>query len=451
MSRRDGDSGKAEAAAQGAAPASRGRRLLKLAGMTASVMGRYAATRVGAVFRDSEDAARLLASAHTLSGERIARTLGELKGAVMKVGQMASIANGILPQELTDALSRLRREAPPVPYAVIAGQIEAELGAPPEKLFARFDREPCAAASIGQVHRATTSDGREVVVKVQYPGVDASCDTDLTHLKLALKASGLIPGQKQALNDLFAEVRSRLHEELDYCNEADNVRLFREFHVRHPFIVVPEVIDERSSRRVLTLTYEDGDPIERVERDYPQELRDRFGEHIFRMVAAQLFELGALHADPNPANFAFRRDGTLVLYDFGCVKKLRRETVDAYRDLLRCGIEENYACVEGGLRALGALRPDAPPMDHEFYRTWRNIFVPPFLPDRHFDFGTSTIHESAIRNIPSIFRHMQSFTPPREVMLIDRVLVGQYWNLRQLRVRAQFRPLLDPYLANGAE
>ncbi|MFO0636951.1 MAG: AarF/UbiB family protein [Nannocystaceae bacterium] len=158
-------------------PATKGRRLLRLASMTAQVAGGYAKSRIKAVFQSPEAAARDRAETARSSGELIAKTLGELKGAVMKVGQMASIAKDILPRELAEALATLQREAPPMPYEVIEEQIERELGSSPATLFRRFDKTPFAAASIGQVHRATTDDGREVVVKVQYPGVDEAVDS----------------------------------------------------------------------------------------------------------------------------------------------------------------------------------------------------------------------------------------------------------------------------------
>src|SRR5690606_33480194 len=292
-------------------PVSRGKRFMKLATMTASVAGTYTKSRVASVFK-SEDAAEESWSAMNLAnGELIAKTLGELKGAVMKVGQMASIARDVLPKELSDALGALQREAPPMPFEVIAEQIEREFGQAPERLFRRFERLPFASASIGQVHRATTDDGQEVVVKVQYPGVDEAVDSDLAHLRLALRASGLMRIDKKALDAVFEEVRARLHEELDYCNEADNVRTFRELHAAHANVIVPRVIGERSSQRVLTLSYEPGDTLAEA-REYPQEVRDRLGLLLFDVLAEQIFRFRTLHADPNPANFAFRRDGSLV-------------------------------------------------------------------------------------------------------------------------------------------
>ena len=428
-------------------PVTKGRRFFKLAGMTAQVAGSYATTRIKSMFQSEASAETDLKAAHERNGSRIARTLGELKGAVMKVGQMASIAGDILPKELAEALRGLQREAPPVDFEVIAGQIERELGAPPESLFRKFDRTPFASASIGQVHRATTDDGREVVVKVQYPGVDTAVSSDLSQLKLVLKASGLIKVRKQALDEVFKEVKARLAEELDYCNEADNVRKFREYHARHPFVVIPEVVGERSAQRVLTLTYEPGDHVSDLEElGYDQPTRDLLGQHLFRLLIDQLFEFRNLHADPNPGNLAFRRDGSVVLYDFGCVKQIPDAIIEAYGKTIRSGIEEDYVGVEQGLRALGVLNPDGPPVEHAYYKIFRDIFALPFLADEVFDYGRSTIHDEVLQQVPGALKRIESFQPPSELVFIDRAIAGHYGNLRKIGARGRFLAMLWPYL-----
>lgn len=429
-------------------PAQKSKRFWKLAGMTASVAGNYARTQLKGAFQSAEEKVREKAASHQVNGELIAKTLGELKGAVMKVGQMASVANDVLPKELADALRTLQKEAPPMPFAVIEGQIRSEFGASIESLFARFDREPFAAASIGQVHRARTDDGREVVVKVQYPGVDESCDSDLAHLKVALRASGLVRLDKRALNELFEETRERLHEELDYCNEADNVRLFGKFHARHDFVVVPEVVGPRSSQRVLTLSYEPGDHLhDLVELGYSQELRDRIGVNLFHMMAEQLVHLEAIHADPNPANVAFRPDGTVVLYDFGCVKRCKRKVVFDYFTTLKAALDEDYPAVDRGLDALGARNMEGPEIEPvSFYREWRDVLLEPFLSMEPFDYGASNIHDGVMRLVPGFLKKVNAFKPPREVVFIDRAIIGHYGNLRNLGARFSPGALLPPYM-----
>jgi len=418
-------------------PPSRGKRFLKLAGMTASVAGNLAKTKVKSLFQSDEDAASAREQSNRDSGNRIAKTLGELKGAVMKVGQMASIAEDVLPKELAEALGKLQREAPPMAFEVIAGQIERELGAPPESLFARFDPEPFAAASIGQVHRAQTDDGRDVVVKVQYPGVDEAVDSDLAQLKVALRASGIVNIGREALNASFKEVRARLHEELDYCNEADNVRLFRAFHgPRHPFVTIPEVVGERSSKRVLTLTYEPGDSIGKLdELGYTQVERDRLGQHMWLMMCSQVFEFGLIHADPNPGNFAFRRDGTLVMYDFGCVKRLEPTIITAYHDVILSGLDENWDEVDEALLRLGVRRPSGARPENEFYKRWRDAFAKPFLASDVIDYREATIHDDVMKLIPASVKRMSSFQPATELIFLDRMVAGHYGNLRKLEAR----------------
>jgi predicted unusual protein kinase regulating ubiquinone biosynthesis (AarF/ABC1/UbiB family) len=418
-------------------PPSRGKRFLKLAGMTASVAGNLAKTKVKALFQSDEDAASSREEANRESGNLIAKTLGELKGAVMKVGQMASIAEDVLPKEIAEALGKLQREAPPMPFEVIAEQIERELGGPPTSLFRRFESEPFAAASIGQVHRAQTDDGRDVVVKVQYPGVEEAVDSDLAQLKVALRASGIVNVGREALNASFKEIRARLHEELDYCNEADNVRLFRAFHgPRHAFVTIPEVVGERSSKRVLTLTYEPGDPIGKLdELGYTQVERDRLGHHMWLMMCAQVFEFGLIHADPNPGNFAFRRDGTLVMYDFGCVKRLRPEIITAYHDVILAGLAKQWDAVDDGLLRLGVRRADGPRPENEFYERWRDAFAKPFEASEVVDYAKCTIHDDVVKLIPASVKRMASFQPATELIFLDRMVAGHYGNLRKLEAR----------------
>jgi predicted unusual protein kinase regulating ubiquinone biosynthesis (AarF/ABC1/UbiB family) len=419
-------------------PATRGRRFLKLAGMTASVATSFAKSRVQEMFQGPENRESRRAETHERMGERIAKTLGELKGAAMKMGQMASIAGDILPREVAQALQVLQKDSPPMPYSVVSSVVERELGSPPELVYRRFDPTPFASASIGQVHRAQLDDGREVVVKVQYPGVDDAVDSDLTHLKVALRASGLLRIDKQVLGRLFEEARARLHEELDYCNEADNVRLFREHHRRHPFVVVPEVVGERSAKRILTLTYEPGHTLQELDAlGVAQEVRNQLGLNLFGLSLSQIFELGAIQSDPNPANFAFREDGRVVLYDFGCVKRIQPAIAEAYGRTLRCGIIEDYAGVEQGMLDLGARNPLGPPMSAAFYKDWRDVFFGPFLAGE-FDYGRAAIHEEVKRRIPGFLKHLPSFQPPVEVVFIDRLMAGHYWNLKALRAQGRF-------------
>jgi predicted unusual protein kinase regulating ubiquinone biosynthesis (AarF/ABC1/UbiB family) len=420
-------------------------RMLELTGMTAAVAGRYLGTRLLNAFSGAQRSERRLAVAHAGAGARIARTLGDLKGPVMTLGQLASMSTGLLPREIAEALSVLRRDAPPAAYEVIAGQIEAELGAPPERLFASFDREPFAAASIGQVHRAVTDDGRAVAVKVQYPGIGSSVDADLAHVRFAFKASGAFRRRREAFERFFEEMRSRLTEELDYTREADSARLLGGFHERHPWVRVPLVVGERSAARVLTLSFEDGDPIERA-AGYPQEIRDILGARILELIYSEVFALGALHADPNPANLGFRADGTFALYDFGSVKRFTDAERAGLRDVVRGALGRDLERVEAGVTALGARNPDGPPLDLEVYGFWIDLLAPLFQLPEPFDFGASAIHREMITALPRFRGHAASFRLPVGLMLLQRTNIGHYGNLRTLGARFAPRAVIERIL-----
>lgn len=426
---------------------SRTGRFIRLAGMTASVASRYAGERARQFLSGNEDEARRSAN-YTRMAEQIADTLGDLKGAVMKVGQIASQTQDFLPKEFSDALQRLQKEAPPMPFEVIVEQIERELGKPVSALFKHLEEEPYAAASIGQVHRGVTRKGEQVIVKVQYPGVDESCDSDLKQLRLALKLGGLIKLPKESVDLLFGEIRARLREELDYENEARNIKLFRDFHKSDPGLIIPAVYEELSSRRVLTLELVEGDHISQLTPDrYDQATINRIGQHLFKTMADQLFRFQCIHGDPHAGNFAFRPDGTVILYDFGCVKKLKPEVVEAYRNAVISAINEDYAALDRYLIDLGARVEEKPPVDEAYYAMWRDIFIRPFANrSEPYDFAESTLHKDVARKTATVFKYLDYFKPPVESIFIDRMIAGHYWMLKRLGVQAAFRDQLEQYL-----
>ena len=426
-------------------PPTKGRRFLRLASMTAGVASDYAKSRVRNIVsgESEEDKAQM----RTAAGERIAKTLGELKGAAMKVGQMASAAKELVPQEVAEALAILQKEAPPIPYEVIAEQIESELGFAPELLFQSFDPEPFAAASVGQVHRAVTDDGREVVVKVQYPGVDHAIDSDLSQVRMALRMGGFLSMPKDMADALFEEMRLRLHEELDYCNEADNVRRFRAFHKDHDHVIVPDVVGERSAQRVLTLTYEPGLSMQDiVNGDHPQALRNTLATQLSQMFVDQIFQLNWIHGDPNPANFAFREDGRIVLYDFGCVKYLPPEIVGGVADILVAAKKKDWTGLDRALIALGPLRPEGAPLEPRYYQRWLDAMAGPLYVDGPYDFGSATMGEDLVKLMPSTLKRMHRFQPAPELAILDREVAGLYDIAKALGAHVPLLGILQPYL-----
>jgi predicted unusual protein kinase regulating ubiquinone biosynthesis (AarF/ABC1/UbiB family) len=366
----------------------------------------------------------------------------------MKVGQIASQTQDFLPREFSDALERLQKEAPPMPFEVIVGQVESELGKPVSELFEYLQEKPYAAASIGQVHRARLHDGTDVIVKVQYPGVDESCDSDLKQLRMALKLGGLLKMPKEHVDQLFGEIRVRLKEELDYENEARNLKEFQAFHASDDWIEIPTVFASHSSRRVLTMELVEGDHISEVTpARYDQNTINLIGHRIFTMMADQLFRYQCIHGDPHAGNFAYRPDGTIILYDFGCVKKLKPEIVEAYRNALVSALEEDYAALDRHLIALGARVESQPAVDEAYYAMWRDILIQPFDSDTPYDFAESELHKDVAAKTTTVFKYLDYFKPPVESIFIDRMIAGHYWMMKRLGVQAAFREELEEYLA----
>jgi predicted unusual protein kinase regulating ubiquinone biosynthesis (AarF/ABC1/UbiB family) len=426
-----------------------GKRFMKLAGMSASIAGNFAKNRIKGALGTLTEEERMREREQLFSqvGEQIANTLGEMKGAVMKVGQIASQFKDVFPKEIADALAKLQKESPPMPFAVIERQIRQELGKEPSEIFAFVDSKPFAAASIGQVHRARTHAGEEVVIKVQYPGVDQCVESDLKHLRFALKMAGVLKVDKAMLDAIFDEIRRSLVDELDYVKEAQNVREFAAFHASDPLIVVPRVFDEYTATRVLTLAYEPGDDIRQVQAPrYSQEMINTLGHRLVSAIGAQIYSLHAVHCDPHPGNFAFRTDGTLVIYDYGCIKKIKPEIVAALRRSTRAAISGNYAELDQALISLGVRNAEhAPHMPADFYAPWVGIVHQAFS-ETPFNFGTATLHEDVMRLARHSLKHWEAFRASPDTMLVDRAIGGHYWTLKQLGVNTAFRDALHKAL-----
>lgn len=312
-------------------PRGRVRRTMPLAGFTA----RAAGGRVVAALRKQAGDADAVDRFHERTAERYAELLGHSKGVLMKAGQMVSMvdATAVGFGELSPyqrALTRLQGDAPPMDARLAREVVEAELGCTIGEVFTGFSDEPMAAASIGQVHRATLADGRDVVVKVQYPGVAEAIRDDLANTELLTTfvrfMNSTVPGSMPDLRRASQELTERISEELDYRHEAANITAFAELYRDHPFIRIPDVVLEASADRVLTMTYLDGlDWADALAAD--QDLKNCWAEVISRMLTGSYRHANLFHADPHPGNYRFGPDGTVGFVDFGCVKvfsELRR-------------------------------------------------------------------------------------------------------------------------------
>lgn len=422
------------------ANSSAGRRFMKLAGMTASIATKAVSTSIKNINADEEKKLESRSQLYSEIGIKIAETLGEMKGAVMKVGQIASQYKDIFPPEVQTAIAKLQRQAPSMPFAQIKNQVEKELGQPILDIFQSFETEPFAAASIGQVHKAVLKNGQAVVVKVQYPGVDQACESDLKQVRLALRLMGVIKIDRKLQDEIFNEIQDSLYTELNYEIEAQNLTVFRTFHAHlDEKIIIPQVYPEYSSRRILTLSQETGESIETAST-WSQEKRNELGHRLFQAIGQEIFYLKRFHCDPHPGNFAFREDGSVIVYDYGGVKTLSHETVDTYKQLIQAARTQNVAGIEDNLRQLH-VRTDKGQIPQEWYLQWLEILMRPLV--TKYDFAKNSAHHDGVKLVKQSLKYWDSFQPSPETLMVNRTVSGHYWNLISLKVHDDFSQLFE--------
>lgn len=352
-------SGRGTARAVGV-PSNRFLRLARFGSMSSGIAGRaaYAAARDLArgtrpVWRDA-----LITPSNI---RRLTDELAHMRGAAMKIGQLMSMDTGdVLPPELTEILARLRDDAHYMPPKQLKRVLAAEWRDDWLKHFARFDVRPIAAASIGQVHRARLKDGRDVAIKVQYPGVARSIDSDVSNVGALVRLSGLLP-RDFALGPYLDEARAQLHEETDYLREGAHLQRFGAWLADDPGFMVPAYHADWSTRQVLTMSFVPGDPIERA-ADRPQDVRDGIMARLIALLLREIFELGMVQSDPNFANYRYDAEtDRVVLLDFGATRALDPAMVARYRALFAAGLDRDADGLEAAVSEIGFVTAaDAP-------------------------------------------------------------------------------------------
>ena len=339
-------------------PKGRIRRTAEVGSVVGSQGARYAGTRAANVARSKERGAQAIDRRHLEAADRMVETLGKMKGAAMKIGQLASfIDTEFLPPEYRqlyqDKLSKLRTSAPSMPWKKVSQVLEEEWEEPVEELFEDFDEEAAAAASIGQVHRAMLPDGRRVAVKIQYPGVAEAIRADMQNAGMILRlAKALAPGLDAKA--AAAELKERVMEELDYEYEAQSQRVFSRGYRGHPFVYVPDVVTRLSTRRVLVTEWVDGMDFEDV-KTLPQEQCDRFGEIVFRFCFGSIYHLQHFNADAHPGNYVLMSDGRVAFLDFGMTKNLDQDQIELEIAALEAVFDDDPERLRVALHDLGFL------------------------------------------------------------------------------------------------
>ncbi|HUF34269.1 MAG TPA: AarF/ABC1/UbiB kinase family protein [Acidimicrobiales bacterium] len=417
-------------------------RSAQLAGMSTRMGGAYATHRARRIFASAERRDELDEALQLRTAQEVAATLGNMKGAMMKLGQMVSYVDESLPAPFREALAELQQDAPPMSPALAAGVVADELGAPPEEVFAEWDEVPIAAASIGQVHRAMTHDGRAVAVKVQYPGVADAVRSDLETTDLVAQAMRLIFPNLDP-RPIAEEIAARLVEELDYRQEAVNQQEFADAYRDHPFIHIPDVLPELSTGRVLTTELADGVRFAETEA-WSHAERDLAAEAIYRFVFGSLYRLHLFNGDPHPGNYLFRPGGRVTFLDFGLVKRFdEHEVVHFERFIQHMVLDPDPAKFRRALEDSNAILPGADATDEELY----DAMIPYYELVMH-DREVTWTSEYASRVVHSLFDRSSPITQNTSgggsmFVFINRINLGLYGLFGRLGATANWRRIAE--------
>jgi predicted unusual protein kinase regulating ubiquinone biosynthesis (AarF/ABC1/UbiB family) len=422
----------------------RTQRRLELARMGGKAGAGFALHRARRAFAGAARQAELDHAFELRTAEQVTEALGGMKGAFMKLGQMASYLDTGLPDYVREALAGLQQDAPPMSADLAAGVVERELGSHPDRLFLEWDPVPIASASIGQVHRAITRDERAVAVKVQYPGVDEAITNDLDAAgvvfgAMGLALSGFEPGP------LVEEIRARVIEEVDYANEARNTQLFADFYRGHPFIHVPDVLMHLSTPRVVTTELAEGVRFEEM-ATWSQAERNLASEAIYRFVFRSLYRLQAFNGDPHPGNYLFRPGGEVTFLDFGLVKHFTSPEIDRFGEMIRAlVIDRDTARYRRIIEEIGLLHPGAPVTDEQVNEYFGH-FYEFVMDDQEVTITPEWSRDALARYFDPSGPHgpiIKAANLPPSFVIIQRINLGLMAILGDLRATANYRAIAN--------
>ena len=403
----------------------RTKRALQVGSLTTSVGGSYLWHALKGPFQATGKKEQELLDLHLKNALRLVASSRELRGAFMKLVQMLSMRTDILPSEVVSILSVVQSSVPPMDYELIREQIKKELGKYPEQLFEQFDQEAFAAASLGQVHRARLKSGEDVVIKVQYPGVDRTVVQDLKNMKALLRIFTMITRdvlrQKFDASELYREMEERLYEELDYLHEAQNISLFQRLLADDDEVMIPQVYPDFSSRRVLTMDFIDGYKLQDIAAPgVDRALQDWVVIKYFQLTWRQICEFGVLHTDPHPGNFLVTYHPKLAILDFGSVRIFPEEIRKAYFALAKAILVRDEQTMAQCFVSLGYLDPgqDPAPLVRVMYIMFEGLVDDCEFDPRNFDSVAKTVE------ITTIGLENRIFNAPGHRLFLVRALLG---------------------------
>jgi len=430
-------------------------RTIKTGLLGGKVAGSYLGGKLIDRFRGEGPRAEAELQRHIQNARRIVSTMKELRGPMMKVGQLLSTHAEALPGEYGAILRSLQSQAPPMRYETIREVVVRDLGAPPEEIFRDFSRTALAAASLGQVHRATLPDGTDVVVKVQYPGADASVDGDLENLKLGAAVvkkllADLVGNDRLDFTPVAEEIAEHLAQETDYCREAYNAQLLGRLFAPYEWAVIPRVHPKFSGLRVITYDYVDGvDLGTALARGTPEE-RLRIVRQLSDAFWIQLMRGGLLHADPHPGNYRVLPDGRFGILDFGCVKIFdEARFLVPFAEMVRSRMARDERRFRDAMAALGLLHDPDDAREMEDMRRIADYFSTGLAADADFDFQSFS-YVKAAKELVLYFLQARRVPPSqRDMIFLTRVVLGYYEYFSRARARTNFRRLVEPWVRDG--
>ena len=427
-------------------PTHRISRFSKFASLATRVAGNVIAEGTKQIAKGNKPKAKDL----LLTPQNIARLtdqLAHLRGAAMKLGQMLSMdAGDVLEPELADILSRLRSNADPMPAKQLNGVMEGSLGANWKAEFLSFNFKPIASASIGQVHQAYSDAGDNLAVKVQYPGIRKSIDSDVDNVGTLLKVVGLIP-ESVDYKGLLEEAKKQLHDEADYAREAQFAIRYHDALKEHPHFVVPKIHTESSSDSVLAMEFIDGSPIEQIEH-CDQSTRDFVMHSLLELLFRELFEFKMVQTDPNFANYLYIENTRQIgLLDFGATREYSERFSTGYRQAFASVVNNDEQGLNEALEQIGFFSQTILPDQRQAILDLVKMACEPMLVDEPYDFKASGLAQK-LREAGTILSMEQEYwhTPPADALFLHRKIGGMYLLAARIGAKVNIRQLVSPYL-----
>ncbi|QIR96196.1 AarF/ABC1/UbiB kinase family protein [Vibrio alginolyticus] len=383
---------------------------------------------------------------------RLTDQLAHLRGAAMKLGQMLSMdAGDVLEPELADILSRLRSNADPMPAKQLNAVMESSLGTNWKAEFLSFNFKPIASASIGQVHQAYSDAGDNLAVKVQYPGIRKSIDSDVDNVGTLLKVVGLIP-ESVDYKGLLEEAKKQLHDEADYAREAQFAIRYHDALKEHPHFVVPKIHTGSCSDSVLAMEFIDGSPIEQIEH-YDQSTRDFVMHSLLELLFRELFEFKMVQTDPNFANYLYIENTRQIgLLDFGATREYSERFSTGYRQAFASVVNNDEQGLYNALEQIGFFSQTILPDQRQAILDLVKMACEPMLVDEPYDFKASGLAQK-LREAGTILSMEQEYwhTPPADALFLHRKIGGMYLLAARIGAKVNIRQLVQPYLTINSE